>query len=696
MTDQSVSNGKRGLILGAARAVFSRKSYAEASVEDVAEEARIGKGTLYLYFKSKEELYLAALAGDLRQMSAEARTEMERAEGLRGKLCAFLRVRMEFAKAHEEFFRIYLAEYGSMFVKTPLSKEVMQLFRENMQYVARVVEQAAKRGEIRPVPAGAVAAAVFDMSRGLLERRLLNWKEFRVADEIEFTTDLLMQSLSRPQTRRREPAPRPRRRLHRAALVLLVLLLPAWMRAQFSSSYSGSSASGRVQQLPLSGRVGQPPANYQGSVPSGPATNASLPLSLAEAVRRGLQYNLGAAGFAQNIRQEEGRRRTELANLMPQVNTSLQVNDQQNDLAVYGFNFSVPGFSIPTVVGPFHYYDLRGRVTQSLANLTSLRNYRASEQTVKATQLSAQDARDLVVLAVTSGYLGVVSSAARVDSVRAQVVTAQAAYQQAVDRHTAGLAARIDVSRSQVELQTQQQRLTTVETDLAKSKIAFGRAIGLAPGQEFQLTDALPYAPLTNLNLEQALERAGANRADLKAAQAQVQAAELARRAAVAERYPTAELSADYGVIGPSPASSRGTFAVSASVRFPLWDGGRARGDIEQAGAALEQRRLEYQDLRARVDADVRQAFLDLNAAASQVAVAESSRTLAQDTLAEARDRFAAGVADTIEVVQAQEAVAGAEQDYINSLYAHNLAKASLARAMGQADQGIQQLLGRP
>jgi outer membrane protein TolC len=175
-----------------------------------------------------------------------------------------------------------------------------------------------------------------------------------------------------------------------------------------------------------------------------------------------------------------------------------------------------------------------------------------------------------------------------------------------------------------------------------------------------------------------------------------VQAAEIARKAAIAERYPSAELSGDYGVIGTSPQNSHGTFAVTATLRVPVWQGGRVRGDIEQADAALQQRRLEYNDLRGRVDADIRQAFLDLGDAASRIAVADSSRNLAQETLSQARDRFAAGVADTIEVVQAQEAVAAAEQDYIGSLLAHNLAKASLARAMGQADQGVQQLLGKP
>jgi outer membrane protein TolC len=196
--------------------------------------------------------------------------------------------------------------------------------------------------------------------------------------------------------------------------------------------------------------------------------------------------------------------------------------------------------------------------------------------------------------------------------------------------------------------------------------------------------------------VDQALARAYANRADLKAASAQVYAAELAHQGARAERLPTVEVSGDYGVIGTSPGSSHGTFAISGAVRFPIWQGGRVKGDVEQADAALEQRRAEYQDLRGRVDADVRAALLDLNSAASQVTVSQSNRDLAGQTLVQARDRFAAGVADTIEVVQAQEAVAAAEQDYIASLYAHNLAKAALARAMGQADQGIKEFLTRP
>jgi AcrR family transcriptional regulator len=197
MTDQSVTERKRGAILDAARAIFSRKGYSDAAVDDVAEEARVAKGTLYLYFKSKEDLYLAALANDIRGMAAEARKEMERASGLRDKLRAFLRVRLEYTKSREDFLRIYLAEYGSAFVKTVHSKELIHLAKENMRYVAKVIEQASLKGEIGPVPPGAAAAALCDVARGLMERRLLGWKEFRVANEVDFSIDLLFSGIEK-------------------------------------------------------------------------------------------------------------------------------------------------------------------------------------------------------------------------------------------------------------------------------------------------------------------------------------------------------------------------------------------------------------------------------------------------------------------------------------------------------------------
>ena len=458
-----------------------------------------------------------------------------------------------------------------------------------------------------------------------------------------------------------------------------------------------TTAPGGAQSVNILNSTVQVQGAYAGSVPSAQAPGAALPLSLDEAVRRGLQYNLGPLGVLHAVRQLQGIERTERANLYPQISGALTATDQQTDLAALGFSsVHTPGLAaFPTVIGPFHYFDLRAGLTQSIVDLTRLNNYRASRENVKSAQYAQQDARDLVVLAVTGAYLQMIASAARIDSVRAQVTTAQAVYQQAVDRHTAGVAPRIDVTRSQVELQTDQERLASVENDFAKQKIQFGRLIGLPPAQDFTLSDTIPYAPLTGITQEQAMLRAYANRADLKAAQSAVHAAEIAHQAAREERLPTASVSADYGVIGTDPTNSHGTFAVTGAVRFPIWQGGRIQGDLDQAQAALDQRKAEYEDLRGRIDAEVRSAFLDLTSAENQLKVAQSNRDLARDTLTQARDRFAAGVADTIEVVQAQESVAAAEQDLIAALYAHNLAKATLARVMGQAGENIKQFLGR-
>jgi outer membrane protein TolC len=265
-------------------------------------------------------------------------------------------------------------------------------------------------------------------------------------------------------------------------------------------------------------------------------------------------------------------------------------------------------------------------------------------------------------------------------------------YQQAVDRNKAGVNARIDVLRSQVELQVQQQRLRSLQADLEKQKLNLGRLIGLPPGQAFNMTDTAPYAPLEGLDLAQALERAYKNRSDLQASQAQVEAAEHTRRAAISEHLPSLGVSADYGVIGVAPDNSHGTFTLTADLHVPIFDGGRIQGEVDQASAALDQRKAELADLRGQIDYQVRSAFVDLQAAIDQVRVSRSSVDLAAETLSQARDRFSAGVADTIETVQAEESVAASNEDYISSLYSYNLAKVTLARAMGVAEESMKQL----
>jgi outer membrane protein TolC len=435
---------------------------------------------------------------------------------------------------------------------------------------------------------------------------------------------------------------------------------------------------------------------FQGSASAGPPSAQPTALSLDEALKMGLRYNLGGITADQSSERARGENIVVRSVLYPNFSGGFRENAEQIDLQTFGFNFKFPastGITFPSVVGPFNFFDVRGYVTQRVADLNAYRSYQSSREGQRAAEFSAADAREIVVYVVTAAYLQVLAQAARVDSAKAQVDSAQAIFQQASDRFNAGLNAKIDMTRTQVELQTQQQRLTQEQVDYAKEKIGLARLIGMSSAQEYTLSDRLPYAPLENITLEQALSLAAQNRSDLKAGDAQVRAAEYARKAATAENYPTINASADYGLTGLNPSNSHGTFDVSGQVQFPIWTGGHTHGDVVEAEATLKQRRAEYDNLRERVEADVRNAYLDLNAAAELVRVAQSRRDLAHDQLTQSTDRFTSGVADTVEVTQAQEAVASAESEYISDLNAHNLAKASVARAIGQAEKIMRDLL---
>ena len=299
----------------------------------------------------------------------------------------------------------------------------------------------------------------------------------------------------------------------------------------------------------------------------------------------------------------------------------------------------------------------------------------------------------MVVLAVGNAYLQAIAATARVETTEAQVKNAQALYDKAGDQQKAGLAPAIDTLRSQVELQTRQQQLIVARNDLAKLKLSVARVIGLAPGQEFVLTEKAPYQALTALPLEAYLQHAYASRADYQAATAQVRAAELSRRAATAGHYPSLDLNANLGDIGVTPSQSNGTWQVNGGLNIPIFAGNRVHSDVLEADSQLKQARSQLGDLRGRIDYEVRSALLDLNAAAEQVEVARSSVDLAEQALAQSQDRFTAGVADNLEVVQAQEALASAHESYIQSLYAHNLSKVELAYAIGDAEEGVKRFL---
>lgn len=434
-----------------------------------------------------------------------------------------------------------------------------------------------------------------------------------------------------------------------------------------------------AQTMAVSGTSQNP---FLGAVPEDGPAKGEYALSLQDSITRGLKYNLGTelAGEAQRIAR--GERIVALSRLLPNISAKVTESSQQINLAAFGL--SVPGF--PQIVGPFGLTDARASLSQQILNFRSINQAKASSQELKAAEFSYKDARDSVVAIVAQLYLQAASGASRIEAAQAQVAAAQALYDQAVDFKKAGVVPGIDVLRAQVELQSQKQRLIAFQNDFEKEKLGLGRATGLPDGAQVKLTDKMPEGATALPGLDESLQQAFTQRKDYLSQQSRVYAAELSVKAAKAGYYPSLNFNGDYGAIGPSPANSHGTYTAALSLNIPVWEGGRVKGEIEQADANLKQLRAQLADMKGRIGFEIRSATLDLNAAKEQLEVNHSAVDLAHQQELQARDRFAAGVTNNLEVVQAQEALATANENLISSLYSYNVAKAALARAVGAAE----------
>ena len=429
---------------------------------------------------------------------------------------------------------------------------------------------------------------------------------------------------------------------------------------------------------------------FSGSVASKPVPGV-MQISLQGAIDLGLKQNLGVLLSNADIRSARGQRWEQLSALLPHVTADPYIDASKSSLAEVGLSLKIPGLTFPTSVGPFSYFDARVNVTQSLFDWKAINNARAAGQSVKSAEHTYKDARDLVVLAVGYSYLQAIADEARTETAEAQVTTAQAIYSQASDQVNAGTSPAIDGLRAKVELQTRQQQLIQARNDFSIQKLTVARVIGLAPGQEFELTDKSLYQPLERLSLDDALRRAYASRSDYQAAMAEARAAEFSRKAAVAGYFPSLSFNSDYGAAGSHPSTANEVFDVRGTLSIPIFQGGSVHGDVLQADARLTESRERMANLRGQIDSDVRTALLNLQSSAELVEVARSNIELAEATLTQSRDRFSAGVADTVEVVQSQQAVASAHEQYITSLYNYSYAKISLARILGTAEEGVKE-----
>jgi outer membrane protein TolC len=505
-----------------------------------------------------------------------------------------------------------------------------------------------------------------------------------------------------------------RRRGSRSAAAFvagLAFLLPTFARAQSQSQPSSTgiplnqtspaqtnlqSVQQVQQQLQQPGPPVTPQSgaaadqSFRGSLVSGKATADVLPLGLDDAIQRGLKQNLGLILQTSNEKNANGQRLEELQRLLPTATGAASIEVEQVNLAAYGLKF--PG--INPIIGPFQVVDFRAYLTQNLVNLQALESYLAARHNFEAAKLTAQDARDLVVLTVGNAYLLCLADEARIAAVQAEMATSKVQLDQATQAHQAGTSPRLDVLRSQVDYQNEQQQLIATQNQFAKDKLALARAIGLPLDQRFDVADKEPFAALDTPDPEQAFQQALNQRKDLAAANEQLKGAEANKKAAFDEQLPVASFSGDFGDLGTTPGHSHSTYSATGQVSAPILQIAKTHGDEEVAAALYDQARARLSDQVQQVNQDVRDAILDIQSAAKLVDAAHSSVQLASDALNEAQQRFRAGVSDSLPVSQALTQLEQANDQYIGALYQHNVAKLSLARSLGLASTNYKDYLG--
>jgi outer membrane protein TolC len=435
---------------------------------------------------------------------------------------------------------------------------------------------------------------------------------------------------------------------------------------------------------------------FNGSVPQGTVSPEPLTLTIVDAIHRALDHNLGVLQAEESVDRAKAARWLALTELLPHINTAVSQSRRTNNLEAFGFPLNrFPGAAgIGPVVGPFNVFDARLFASQTLLDMSAVNDTRAEAHNLAAANHDYRSARDLVVLVSANLYLESLAFAARAATARSQLETSQALYTQAQDLRQSGIVAGLDVVRAEVRLSTDRQRATLTANDAEIAKLQLARVIGLPPGQEFTLDSALPDVPVPDMTMQEALDRAYKERPDFLAAQERVRAAESTHAAVRAELLPTVKVNADYGAIGLAVSSALSTFNVTGLVSVPIFEGGRVQARLARAQVDVRNRQSEMENLRGEIYYDVRSAFLDLQATREQLQTATRGRELADQQLAQSRDRFAAGVANNIEVVQAQEAVALANEQYISALYGYNVSKALLARSLGTAESAVERLLG--
>ncbi len=479
----------------------------------------------------------------------------------------------------------------------------------------------------------------------------------------------------------------------RKQAVLVVSFIFLFVLSSFAQAPAFGPAPAPDRQSPALTSAQAPSLDsFNGSGTVDALVPGMVQLSLLDAIDRGLKHNLGLLLSQQQTDLAHAQYRRQLSALLPNISGTTSESVNQINLAAFGI--PLPAGLTSPVIGPFGVFDVHATMSETLLDFNARNKVRAAAENEKTAKFTVLDARELVVLVVGNQYLLTLANAARLESAKAQFNTAQTIFQQAQDLKKAGVTAGIDVLRAQVQMQAQQQRVLAAQNQFEQQKMSLARTIGMSVAQPFALSDAVPYASFPAIDLQESLARAYERRPEYLAALSRARAAELAVKAAKGEGLPTVDVNGQMGILGPAPGSAEGVYVLSGGIHIPIFQGGKVKADVAQAEVLWRQNKLQLENLRSRIEFEIRSALLDVKTSDDQVQVAKQQIVLAAEQLKESQDRYAAGVSGSLEVVQAQEAVTGANENHIQALYLNNVAKLQLVRALGEAEQRTRAFLG--
>jgi outer membrane protein TolC len=409
-------------------------------------------------------------------------------------------------------------------------------------------------------------------------------------------------------------------------------------------------------------------------------------LTLDQAVALALKQNTTAQIAVLSAGQGQQEQKIALSELLPQVQVGATEQwERLNLVAQFGGRRIFPGF--PGHLGPYPVFSAGPSFNGPILDLTLFRRYQASRNTANASRADSLSTREQVILLVVSQYIGTLRSMADVQASQSRVDLAQALYNQAADLQKEGVGTGIDTLRANVELQNENQRLLEAQATRETSLFGLSRLLNLDPRQQIELGDSLSFFETPQPDVEASIEEGLSARHEWKSMQEQMRAAENQRKAASAERLPSIHFNGNWAQLGTDPSGVIPTYNYAGTLSVPLFTGGRIRAEIVRADLDIQKLRQQQADLRNQIALDVKTALINLDSARSQVRVANLGVQLSKEEVDQARDRFNAGVANNIEVIQAQDSLARANDNQIAALYRFNQARADLARSIGQMER---------